>query len=255
MTTPTRRRPLPPAAPQQRGRAKAGGPEAGDPQVRGARLRQRVRRASFACLALVPVCLVFWLLLASPLLSVQRVEVIGTVRLTTAQVLEAAAVAPGAPLARVDSPALRARVGALSTVARVRVVRAWPHTLRLQVTERTAVAAARQADGAWALVDVHGVRFAPSADQPPGLPALQVDPGQEPQAVQVVAQLPDALRGQVARVEVPSPSSVVLQLRDGRSIVWGAPGQAARKAAVVTALLTRPGGTIDVTSPDVAVVR
>ena len=252
MTAPTRRRALPPLSPpEERARLQAAAR-----QARRDRVRRRVRRASYGCLALVPVCLLFWVLLASPLLAVSRVEVTGTARLTPAQVLQAADVRPGTPLARVDSPAVKARLAALAPIARVRVVRAWPHTLRLQVTERTPVAVVRQPDGAWALVDAHGVRFSPSADVPPGLPDLQATPDQEAQAVQVAAELPSALLAQVAAVQVPSPSSVVLQLRTGgRTVVWGPPGQAARKAAVVTALLPRPGKTIDVTSPDVAVVH
>ncbi len=74
-------------------------------------------------------------------------------------------------------------------------------------------------------------------------------------AVSVLGELPADLRAQLAAVQEPSPSSVVLVLRDGRTVVWGAPGESARKAAVVAALLPRPGKTIDVTTPSLAVVR
>ncbi|HEU0102770.1 MAG TPA: FtsQ-type POTRA domain-containing protein [Mycobacteriales bacterium] len=251
MTAPTRRRVLP-AGSRQDELARL---RAGQRQDRRDRLRRRVRRTSYLCVALVPVCLVFWLLLASPLLAVTRVEVTGTSRLGAEQVLQVAGIREGTPLARVDSPALRARVATLAPVAKVRVVRAWPHTLRLQVTERTALASVRVADGSWALVDVHRVRFGPSAAAPPGVPELQVPLAQAEPAVQVLAELPGWLREQVAAVQLPSPASVVLQLRSGRAVVWGPPGQAARKAAVVAALLPRPGRTVDVTAPEVAVVR
>lgn len=294
MTAPTRRRALPPVPPiepaagrprrrglrwpggrragdrpagarpagRQAGARKAGGRQTGGRQIGGrqfadrhGRRRRLVRRASFVAVGLVPVCLLLWLLLASPLLAVSQVQVTGTSRLTPQQVLSVAAVADGTPLARVDSPAVRSRVEALGPVARVRVVRAWPHTLRLEVTERTAVAASRLPDGSWTLLDAHGVRFAPSAAAPAGLPDIQVPVDQLSPAVQVLAELPPGLRAQVAAVQLPAPSSVMLVLRGGRSVIWGAPGQAARKAAVVAALLPRPGTTIDVTSPDLAVVR
>lgn len=251
MTAPTRRRALP-AGSRQDELARL---RAGQRQQRHDRTRRRVRRASIGCLVLAPLCLLLWLLLASPALAVSRVEVTGTVRLTPQQVLQAAQVRTGTALARVDSAQVRARVHTLSPVARVRVVRAWPHTLRLQVTERTALAAVHQSDGTWALVDSRGVPFAPAATVPTGLPDLQVPLDQAGPAVQVLAELPAGLRAQVAAVQLPSPSSVVLQLRDGHVVIWGPPGAAGRKAAVVAALLPRPGKTIDVTSPDVAVVH
>ncbi len=246
MTTATRR-PALPAGPRLRARAA---------DNRLARRRRLFRRASLGSLALAPVLLLAWLLLASPLLSVRTVEVTGADRVTPAAVQTAAGVRDGVPLARVDAAAVRARVLTLTTVAGVRVVRAWPGTLRLQVTERTAVAAQQRGDGSWTSVDSTGVRFAPTPTAPEGLPQLQLPDAADARApLQVLAELPPGLLTQVAAVQMPAPSSVVLVLRDGRSVVWGPPGQSARKAAVVGALLPRPGRTIDVTTPDVAVVR
>lgn len=246
MTAPTRRRVLP-AGPRLAARARA---------QRHDRHRRLLRRTSIVALALVPLCLLSWLLLSSPLLSVRRVEVVGAARLTPEAVRAAADVRTGTPLARVDTAGVRSRVAALAPVARVRVVRAWPGTLQVRLTERTAVAAMRQDDGSWVLVDRTGARFGPSPQPPAGLPQLQAA-AQQPAGpgVEVLAELPAALRDQVAAVRVPSPSSVVLVLRDGRTVVWGPPGESRNKAAVVAALLPRPGRTIDVTSPGVAVVR
>ena len=246
MTTATRR-PALPAGLALPGRAQV---------TRVARRRRLLRRASLLALAFVPVLLLAWVVLASPLLSVRTVEVTGADRVSPAAVQAAARVPDGVPLARVDVGAVQSRVLALTAVARVRVVRAWPRTLRLQVTERAAVAVLQQGDGTWTSIDGSGVRFASSTTPPAGLPALQAtDPSAARTGLQVLAELPPALVGQVAAVQVPSPFSVVLVLRDGRSVVWGPPGESARKAAIVGALLPRPGKTIDVTSPDVAVVR
>lgn len=245
-STTTRRRVLP-VGPRLAERAQA---------QRSARRRARLRSLSIVALALVPVLLLAWVLLSSPLLSVRTVEVVGATRLTPDAVLSVAAVQRDTPLARLDTVAVHDRVAALGPVERVRVVRAWPRTVRLVVTERVPVATARSGDGQWVLVDDAGVRFSPTPDQAPGLPELQVAPEQPPgPAVEVLAELPATLRDQVATVQLPSPASVLLLLRDGRSVVWGPPGQVGRKAAVVAALLPRPGKTIDVTSPDVAVVR
>ena len=246
MSAPGRRRVLP-AGPRLQERART---------ERSDRRRRQLRRASLGALAAVPVLLLVWVLLASPLLQVDRVEVTGTARLTPDAVLAAAGVREGEPLARVDSAGVEARVEALPDVARVRVVRAWPGTLRLQVRERTPLARVQQGDGTWALIDVTGSRFSPSPEPVAGLPELAV-PAEHPPvpALQVLEELPPALRDQVRSVRGDAPSSVELVLADGRAVVWGPPGDAARKAAVVTALLPRPGRVIDVTAPGVAVVR
>ena len=59
----------------------------------------------------------------------------------------------------------------------------------------------------------------------------------------------------LAVVEAPTPDSVTLGLRDGRSVVWGGSGDSAAKARALGPLLTRPGSTYDVSTPTVAVVR
>ncbi len=49
-----------------------------------------------------------------------------------------------------------------------------------------------------------------------------------------------------------TPTRIVLQLTDGRVIVWGDAERSDAKATVATALLDRPARTIDVSVPDVA---
>ena len=220
------------------------------------RRRTRLRRGALGALGLAPVCLLSWLLLVSPALAVDRVEVVGAARVPAAAVLAAAGPLEGQPLVRVDAAALRARVTALAAVGHVRVVRTWPSTLQVHVRERTPVATARQADGGLALLDATGTVFAPAGAEADGLPELK-GPAElvTEAAVAVLAELPDDLRQQVATVQVSSIGSVSLGLRDARSVEWGRPGASARKTPVVRALLARPGRTIDVTVPGLAVVR
>ena len=63
---------------------------------------------------------------------------------------------PGTPLARVDTDAVAARVGALPPVASVEVSRSWPGTLVIDVTERSPVAAVATPTG-FVLLDAAGV--------------------------------------------------------------------------------------------------
>ncbi len=256
MTTPTRPTPTRPLPRRERVLPVAPRLEAKAEELRTRRRRRRLRRGAYGLLGLGAVLVVSWLGLASPLFSVRTVQVSGATLVTPDAVRAAAGVRAGTPLARVDTQGARLRVAALGPVAGVSVVRAWPHTVRVEVRERVAVATAHVADGSWVLVDGTGARYAPSAATPAGLPELQVaDPTAVGPAVAVLAELPAALRAQLAAVQEPSPSSVVLLLRDGRTVVWGEPGESARKAAVVEALLPRPGRTIDVTTPSLAVVR
>ena len=243
-----------PAVPRLADRAQA---------VRRERRQRRLRRAGLGVLALVPFGLVGWLLLSSPLLALHRVQVVGVSRLSVAQVLQAADVQLGTPLTRVDTGAVRDRVAGLAGVERVRVTRRWPTTLRVTVAERRALAAVRSPGRGWELVDAGGKAFATAARPPDGLPRLDTpdrasDRASGPAtaaALAVLRDLPPPLRERVSLVRAPTPATVTLALRGGRTVVWGTPGQTAQKAAVVEALLPRERGTLDVTSPHVAVVR
>lgn len=253
MTAPSRSRPrggVLPAHDRLAERARA---------ARDERRSRRLKRALLVLTGLTPVALVAWAVLVSGLLAVERQTVTGTGRLQPAQVLEAAAVADGTPLARVDVAAVRDRVEQLAPVAAVEVRRDWPRTLELAVTERVPVAGVL-GDGGFVLVDAEGVPFATEPALPPGVVRLQVhQPGPEDgptgAALAVHAELPPALREQVAIVRAESPSAVQLRLRDGRTVVWGAPGDAPVKAAAATALLELPGTVVDVSAPGVVTRR
>jgi cell division protein FtsQ len=54
----------------------------------------------------------------------------------------------------------------------------------------------------------------------------------------------------VASVTAKTPGSVQLALADGRTIKWGGAENSQRKAAVLAPLLTRPGKTYDVATPE-----
>jgi cell division protein FtsQ len=229
--------------------------------------KERYRRRRLAALLAGVVLLVGLgfggrvLLYDSGLFDVEMVEVTGTVAVPQADVLAAAAVQPGAPLAAVDTDAVATRVAALPAVESVSVGRSWPHTVTVAVTERVPVAAVSTSQGP-ALVDRSGVvyRGAPA----PGLPRLTTTPRSgDPAtlaAVAVLTSLPEALRVQVetagAAVVAPgAPGQVTLGLTDGKEVRWGTPERAEEKAAALAALLTQPGTVYDVTSPDLPTIR
>jgi cell division protein FtsQ len=226
---------------------------------RWARRRHALRLAGIGAAALAPLALLAWVLLMSPLLAVRTVVVSGTTRLSPQQVRAAADVVRGTPLARVDAAAVVRRVESLRAVAEVRVTRAWPSTLKLQVIERKPVVGVVTKTGV-TLVDADGVPFAAAPALPAGVVRLQVArPGpKDPTtraALEVLAVLPQPIRARVRIVRAASPASVTLVLRDGRRVIWGGVDDTALKAQAAEALLKMPGSIYDVSRPGVVTRR
>lgn len=246
MSTPTaRRRP----APARRHPSRA-------PVRRGLPSRATVlRRRAVALLTLLTVLGLAYAVLFTSLLGVRAVEVEGLVELEPAAVREAADIDPGAPLVRLDTEGIAARVRELPRVADVRVARVLPGTVRLVVQERTPVAVLKAADGAH-LVDSTGKDYATVPQEPAGLPELKVpaDPRATGAAVAVLIQLPQGLRDEVLSVSAGTGADVKLTLTAGREVRWGSAAETPRKAAVLEVLLTRPGTVFDVSSPELPTV-
>ncbi len=228
------------------------------PQVR----RGGVRAAAPYLLVLTVLSLVAvtgWVVLGTGVLGVREVRVEGARTLSRTDVAAATEIVRDTPLARLDLGAVAARVRELPPVAQVRVRRSWPHTVVVEVVERTAAVAVPRGDG-FLLVDATGVAFRVVPERPVGLlPVELAKPGPADRAtraaITVVRQLPAALRAKVVLVAAPTAEQVELRLAGGRVVFWGDAADGGRKATVATALLTRKGKRIDVSAPGVATVR
>jgi cell division protein FtsQ len=221
------------------------------------RRRVLVRR-SVALTVVIGAAVIVAAVLWTPLLGVRSVQVSGERLLTSEQVVVAAQVASGTPMLRLDTDAIKARVHQLARVATVDVTREWPSTIRIDITERDPVGVVVERDGAH-LVDGTGLDYATLAVAPTGLPKIQLTaPGPHDQrtlaVVRVLAALPAQLRTLVVTVSAKTPGSVTLGLTGGRSIRWGSADDSAHKAAVLGALMTRPGKVYDVSSPDLPTI-
>lgn len=219
---------------------------------------RRVRRGALAgVIVLIAFGLVAWF---TPLLSVRTVEVDGLSAVPEQQVQAALQVPDGLSMMRLDTNAMAERVSRLPKVRSVRVQRVFPSTVRVTVVERTPVLYFDSPDGAH-LLDCDSVEFA--IEPPgPGIPKLVTDHpgGSDPvteAAVAVMAAIPIPLRDQVGvgAVVARSVSDIALELRDGRTVLWGGTGDSARKAAVVGPLLSQPGKVFDVSSPNLVTVK
>jgi cell division protein FtsQ len=237
---------------------KAGGGVLGEgkPVPRGAVRGLKLMLAT-VLLAVVTVGLGL-ILYFTPVMSARSIVVAGTGAVTREEVLDAAKVRPGTPLLQIDTDAVADRVAAIRRVASARVQRQYPSALRITIVERIPVVVKDFPDGPH-LYDHDGVDFA-TAPPPPSLPYIDVDnPGPTDPATKAVLAVLTALRpevaGQVSRVAAPSVSSITLTLADGRTVIWGTSDRTEEKAEKLAALLTQPGRTYDVSSPDLPTVK
>ena len=214
--------------------------------IAAARVRRRRRTLGGGLLA---VALLAGLvqLARSPLFGLAGVRVQGTVVLSRAEVVAAAAVRPGEPYLGIDLNAVRRRLAALPRVARVRVTRAYPASLRITIVERTP-AASLSARGRWWLVTADGVVLGAAPARPPGLPYVAdvpvpdgIGPGTRLPAGNPLGNALAALGGmraelarQVTGVTARSLDGLQLRLRDGTRVLYGlAAEQPAKDAAVL----------------------
>jgi cell division protein FtsQ len=194
----------------------------------------------------------------TPAMSARNIVVVGTGVVTREEVLDAAKVRPGTPLLQINTSQVADRVAAIRRVASARVQRQYPSALRITIVERVPVAVKDFPDGPH-LFDRDGVDFA-TGPPPPALPYLDVaDPGPNDPATKAALQVLTALRpeveGQVGRIAAPSVASITLTLGDGRVVIWGTTDRTDEKAEKLAALLTQPGKTYDVSSPDLPTVK
>jgi cell division protein FtsQ len=191
-------------------------------------------------------------------MSARDIVVTGLGAVTQDEVVAAAAVNPGTPLLQVDTDAVAARVAAIRRVATARVQRQYPSTLRVTVIERVPVVVKDFPDGPH-IFDRDGVDFA-TGPPPPGVPYLEAEnPGPSDPATKAALAVMTSLRpevaGQVGRISAPSVAAITLTLIDGRVVVWGTTDRTEEKALKLGALLTQPGRTYDVSSPDLPTIK
>jgi cell division protein FtsQ len=191
-------------------------------------------------LLLAAVAATAWAVFFSSLLAVKGVEVTGTSLLTERQVLRAAQVETGIPLARADLDGIAARIEALAPVAQVDVSRQWPDQVRVEIIERVPVAVVEEG-GRLRGMDAEGRLFRDFRKAPPSLPRVVMAPDTREEALReaasVVGVLPPRLARRVDHVDVRTVDHIALELGDGRTVVWGSAEQSYDKARVLEALL------------------
>jgi cell division protein FtsQ len=202
-----------------------------------------------------------WLWLRnSPLVAVRQVEIAG-VRGPEAQQIEAAlrASARGMTTMKLDEAALRASVRSFPVVESLHVSSGFPHTVRIVVVERPAVAALA-ADGQRTAVAADGTVLGPSllaGTLPLVDGSLLPAPGQRVSddhvlaAVAILGAAPPRLARFVARVYA-GPEGLTVAMRNGLTVYFGDVSRPHAKWLSLAAVLADPS-SIGATYVDVRV--
>ncbi|GAA2089902.1 FtsQ-type POTRA domain-containing protein [Aeromicrobium tamlense] len=223
-------------------------------KLRLKRRRSRWRIAGIVLLVLL-VAGAVWAIWFSSLFETRETTVSGTEHVPVERVVRVAQVPLGEPVLRVDTDAIEERVAALKPVRSVRVERDLPHTIRIVVTERTAVAWVDRSGTPWA-VDATGVVYRPLNSRPGHLPQLDVDADDRrvvAATARVAADIADGDRELLAdtnAITAETRDSIELALTRDRTVVWGSAEEAGPKLAVLRPLLQIEASSYDVSAPE-----
>ena len=195
----------------------------------------------------------------SPLFAVQKITVVGATTLDPAAVESALDAQLGTPLALVDTSKVKAALLAFPLIETYALEAKPPHDLTVRIVERTPVGVIRS-DAGYTLVDAAGVVLSTTTDQPAGQPLLEITGGTDSRAFEsaglVVRSLPADVRAALTGVRASTADDVTLTLSSGLTVIWGSADESALKGIVLAdAIAAHPdAASIDVTSPDVAVI-
>lgn len=210
-----------------------------------------------AALVLALVGVITWLFAFSSVFATSEVRISGTTLLSEQQIMEAAAIPMGSPLATLNLNEIRERVAQLAPVAEVTVNRQFPHTIEITITERSLVYL--WADGEvqrW--VDAEGVAFHEGGEAPAGTLIAQVEaPDQRllKDVATVVQAVKPVLGEKITLIRASAVDQIEIRLADGDTVVWGSAEDSALKADVLSVLLSQDATVYDVSAPQAPTTR
>jgi cell division protein FtsQ len=238
-----------------------------DPRLRARRIavrrdegRRRLRRLTALAVAAAAI-VVAVAVTRSPVLDVDRIQVVGASHTPVDEVQRATGIPRHAPMTDVDLDRARRGVLALPWVNTVSITRQWPASVHVVITERTAIAVVSAGQRGFALVDGSGrvLELVPAppegvlsiANVPePGEPGTNID-ASAGDALLVARAMSAALRAEVSTI-VAEADGVVLRLIAGGVVRLGPPTDLAVKLRDADTMLTAVD-TTDLCAIDVRV--
>lgn len=218
-------------------------------------VRRRVLRVVIPILVVLLVGVLVWVVWFSSVFQATSVHVEGNSQATTEEIVAAAQVPLGTPLARIDTEAIRTRVLQVPPVADATVTRSLTGVIHITVTERVGVYVI-SVGSQYLVVDSTGTGFLTVADVPEGLPVVSLTVDHTPEserlmadAATVVQALPDSVRTQMTWIGAQTPDTFTIELASGAEIFWGSAEESDLKAQVIDGLLNVGARYYDVSSP------
>lgn len=199
----------------------------------------------------------------SPLLAIQKVEIVGNSKVSSKDLAKDLAFLKGLPLPQVSNDAIVAKLSKYQLIDSVSAVSMPPSTLRVVIVERKALAKV-SINGIDYLYDAVGVQLgrAQSSDKLPTILSAGDPKSSESfkQSIAVLLSVPVKLLPKIAGIQALSKDNVTLFLRSwNQKVLWGDDSNRALKAKVLMALLEHYDGkyglTFDVSSPNNPTVR
>ena len=216
------------------------------------------------------VSLLVWALCFSPLLILHADEVTVTganewvLKDTVAKVAKDKA---GTSLVLVSSGDIASQVQSMAGVTSVTVTKKFPHGIAIDIKAQRPAALLQDGDGGLTAVDADGAVLNAAKSNTEGIPVIKVadiDKGLKNravvQAIKVLSQMPEGMRGNVQEVTAKTQDSVTTKLADGHTVVWGDSTQMELKVAIVTKVLADPNviggyGQVDVSAPSRPILK
>lgn len=198
----------------------------------------------------------------SPLMALRSIDVVGTERISSAQVVDALSGQLGTPLPLIDFSRVKSELSGFMLIQSFVTESRPPGTLVVRVVEREPIGVITS-DAGFDLVDAAGVVIDSTADRPDGYPQIEAPDGVGSAGFRaagaVIHALPASIRSELDSVQAATKDDVTLNLIGGAKVAWGSAEQSDYKAVVLAALMVgHPVGSVneyDVTSPDSAVLR
>lgn len=224
-----------------------------DPRFRQRRIEvrrdegRRRLRLLLAAAAVPLTILLGWAVTRSPVLAVHHVRVDGSPHTPVPTIVAASGIRSGQAMVDLDAGAAVRRLDRLPWVARARVSRSWPGTVRVTIVERRPVAAVKAGPSGWLLVDATARVLDRSPTPPPDEPVLDgigppVAPGADlappaAGALAVAVQMPATLLPRVVAIVPVADGGVELRLKPSGVVRLGPPDQVAAKLLAVQTIV------------------
>ena len=204
-------------------------------------------------LLLAILATLWWSLYQSKWFVAENIVVTGNSRLATEQIIQAANVPIGNSLMSIDTLGLTSTLLTIPELKAVTVERGWPHTVLINVIERTPIAVAETGSG-FNLIDSDGHGAGAVTTPPRGLLIISAQPDSPAMvgAISALAAIPPEWK--LVGLAALTQDSIVATLRSGAVITFGSGDRAADKVEVAQALIEKGYSVINVSAPDAATV-